>query len=104
MTTDSPPFDPPFLSCHRAEQETQYVETLADGKTRTITASEARWFEPAAITTSAPAPSNGQGKTYLNVPFAQKDEAKALGAKWDAAKKKWYVPPGVAVEQFERWM
>jgi len=27
-------------------------------------------------------------KIYLNVPFAQKDEAKALGARWDAIKKK----------------
>ena len=30
-------------------------------------------------------------KIYLNVPFAKKDEAKELGAKWDASKKKWYV-------------
>ncbi|MFI3136422.1 MAG: DUF5710 domain-containing protein, partial [Methylococcaceae bacterium] len=30
-------------------------------------------------------------KIYLNVPFAQKDEAKALGARWDAAQKKWYI-------------
>jgi len=30
-------------------------------------------------------------KVYLNVPYAHKDEAKALGAKWDAGKKKWYV-------------
>lgn len=30
-------------------------------------------------------------KIYLNVPFACKDEAKTLGAKWDVAKKKWYI-------------
>jgi len=30
-------------------------------------------------------------KVYLNVPFARKDEAKALGAMWDAGKKKWYI-------------
>lgn len=28
---------------------------------------------------------------YLAVPFAQKDRAKALGAKWDANAKKWYT-------------
>lgn len=28
---------------------------------------------------------------YLNVPYAQKDEAKALGAKWDPKVKKWYT-------------
>lgn len=30
-------------------------------------------------------------RLYLNVPYAEKDEAKALGAKWDAAIKKWYT-------------
>jgi ribonuclease HI len=30
-------------------------------------------------------------KIYLTVPFSRKDEAKALGAKWDPAKKKWYI-------------
>ena len=30
-------------------------------------------------------------RLYLQVPFAEKDEAKAQGAKWDAAQKKWYV-------------
>ncbi|WP_157199584.1 DUF5710 domain-containing protein [Methylomonas koyamae] len=33
-------------------------------------------------------------KTYLNVPYAQKDAAKALGARWDASNKKWYIPAG----------
>lgn len=28
---------------------------------------------------------------YLNVPYSEKDEAKALGAKWNPRAKKWYV-------------
>ena len=39
-----------------------------------------------------PQPSNS--KIYLDVSFAQKDEAKALGAMWDPAKKKWYMKEG----------
>lgn len=35
--------------------------------------------------------------TYLNVPYAEKDEAKSLGAKWDKFKKKWYMPAGKAL-------
>lgn len=31
------------------------------------------------------------GRNYLNVPFAQKEEAKKHGAKWDSDKKKWYI-------------
>jgi len=42
-------------------------------------------------------------KTYLNVPFAQKDAAKALGARWDAANKKWYVPAGTDITLFAPW-
>jgi hypothetical protein len=31
-------------------------------------------------------------KAYLAVTFEEKDEAKKLGAKWDAINKKWYAP------------
>jgi Domain of unknown function (DUF5710) len=33
-------------------------------------------------------------RLFLNVPFEQKDKAKALGAKWDAASKKWWIKNG----------
>lgn len=42
-------------------------------------------------------------KTYLTVPFAQKDAAKSLGAKWDPAKKKWYAPANSDIALFEKW-
>jgi len=46
-----------------------------------------------------------QGRTYLAVPFKEKDEAKALGAKWDAQAKAWYAPEGTDLEQsgLARW-
>lgn len=40
---------------------------------------------------------------YLNVPFAEKDQVKAAGAKWDRRAKKWYVPEGITPEGFQRW-
>lgn len=43
-------------------------------------------------------------RIYLNVPYAQKDEAKRIGAKWDAAVKKWYVPPGENLAFFRTWL
>ncbi|MGZ5054602.1 MAG: DUF5710 domain-containing protein [Methylobacter sp.] len=42
-------------------------------------------------------------KIYLNVPFAQKDEAKTLGARWDAVKKKWYATASKDITLFARW-
>jgi Na+-translocating ferredoxin:NAD+ oxidoreductase RnfG subunit len=44
-----------------------------------------------------------QGRVVLSVPIEEKDEAKALGAKWDNEKKTWYVPEGIALGAFSRW-
>lgn len=42
--------------------------------------------------------------TYLTVSFAQKDQAKALGARWDAARRQWYVPEGLELTPFQEWL
>ncbi|EAI3887306.1 DUF1738 domain-containing protein [Campylobacter fetus] len=42
-------------------------------------------------------------KTYLYVPFTQKDEAKKVGAKWDKESKMWYAPKGVDLNKFKKW-
>lgn len=39
----------------------------------------------------------------LNVPFAEKNEAKALGARWNPNIKKWYVADKKDYHKFERW-
>ncbi len=39
----------------------------------------------------------------LKVPYAEKDEAKALGARWNPTRKCWYVPDGKDAEPFARW-
>ncbi|PKO47072.1 MAG: hypothetical protein CVU29_03855 [Betaproteobacteria bacterium HGW-Betaproteobacteria-22] len=40
----------------------------------------------------------------LKVPFNEKDQAKALGARWNAESKHWYVPQGVDAALFEKWI
>ncbi len=44
-----------------------------------------------------------KAQLFLDVPFAEKDQAKGLGARWDAAMKKWYVPHGVDLHAFRKW-
>lgn len=39
----------------------------------------------------------------LAVPFREKDEAKALGARWDRAAQSWTVPPGADPAVFGKW-
>jgi Domain of unknown function (DUF5710) len=40
----------------------------------------------------------------LKVPFNEKDQAKSLGARWNAEAKLWYVPQGVDAAAFEKWL
>jgi putative DNA primase/helicase len=42
-------------------------------------------------------------RTYLAVPYAERHEARALGARWDAVKKAWYVGPEVTPEKVAKW-
>lgn len=42
-------------------------------------------------------------RTNLAVPFADKDQAKALGARWDPARKCWYVQDK-DLAPFARWL
>jgi len=57
--------------------------------------------------TSATAAKKAQaiaGRTYLNVPYADRDAAKVAGAKWDADKRKWYHPGGDLPEGLKKWV
>jgi hypothetical protein len=40
----------------------------------------------------------------LVTPFAEKDAAKALGARWDAAKKCWYIVDVDDLRPFMQWI
>lgn len=43
-------------------------------------------------------------ETILDVKYDAKDEVKALGARWDSAQKKWFVPPGISLAPFSKWL
>lgn len=44
-------------------------------------------------------------RTYLAVPYKEKDEARALGARWDKDAKAWYAPAGVDLAAgLNRWL
>ncbi|NVN48232.1 DUF5710 domain-containing protein, partial [Asaia spathodeae] len=44
-----------------------------------------------------------QTATYLIVPPSERNEAKERGARWDAAVKRWFVPPRIDLEPFAAW-
>lgn len=45
-----------------------------------------------------------QDKTFIAVPYDERKDAKALGAKWDAENKSWYVEKGADLNQFKDWL
>jgi len=62
---------------------------------------------PPAVTAKAnlvPAQRAAQADTLLDVPFDQKDQAKALGAIWQPDPKRWIVPPGRDLTPFKAWL
>jgi putative DNA primase/helicase len=44
------------------------------------------------------------GRTYLSVPYKERNEAKALGAKWDRVQQAWYVPETVDRTVVSKWL
>ena len=42
-------------------------------------------------------------KTWLDVPYKEKNIAKAAGARWDRQEKRWYAPAGADLERLSQW-
>jgi putative DNA primase/helicase len=48
--------------------------------------------------------STAQERVYLAVPYAEKNQAKALGAQWDRTQKCWFAPPGTDLIPLDPWL
>ena len=49
-------------------------------------------------------PSFSDENVYLEVPFPEKDRAKAAGARWDPCKIQWYAPPRTDLNPLQTWI
>lgn len=43
-------------------------------------------------------------KTGLRVPYNERQQARAAGARWDGARMAWYVPKGGNLDNFQPWL
>ena len=61
---------------------------------------------PVAPTHATPTrlPAASEVPIYLNCPFSDKEQAKALGARWDQETRAWYVPATKALLPFVQWI
>lgn len=49
-------------------------------------------------------PSPSMPETYLQSAYKDRDRVKGLGARWDPARKQWYVPDGRDLAPFATWL
>ena len=47
---------------------------------------------------------DAEDRFYLDCPYGDKDEAKALGARFDPDRRAWYAPDAANTSAFERWI
>ena len=59
---------------------------------------------PTMIEADHPSLRTSDDRTYLAVPYSEKDDARALGAQWDRKEKAWFVPAGQDLGPFEAWL
>jgi len=59
---------------------------------------------PTLVREDHPVTTTSNERTYLAVPYKEKDEAKALGAKWDKDAKSWFVPAGTDLAPLAAWL
>jgi DNA helicase-2/ATP-dependent DNA helicase PcrA len=96
-----------LISPLAAAQRSTFIErmklsAIEAGANVTLAANEARAAASAAITGTTG--DSHTGRHELKVPYAEKNDAKALGAQWDATRKVWHVAAGVDLKPFARWL
>jgi putative DNA primase/helicase len=68
----------------------------------------AKWINSAAAEQQAPPTARAAnpplGRTYLAVPYVERQQARDRGARWDRTRSSWYVPAGVQLDQFVKWL
>src|SRR5271169_2855776 len=70
----------------------------------TLSAKTPTETSPASSEFKSSTPRIAATETPLNVPFTDKDRAKALGAQWHADQKLWVVPAGRDLTPFSTWL
>ncbi|WP_425117456.1 zincin-like metallopeptidase domain-containing protein [Burkholderia ambifaria] len=95
--------DEDISAAKEARKAAEYAATMKNDPDWQRRAEQYERDQAAQAHQAAPAQSSQSDKTYLNVPYKQKEEAKALGARWDRQQQSWYVPAGVDPAPFAKW-
>ncbi|MCR9925525.1 zincin-like metallopeptidase domain-containing protein [Vibrio parahaemolyticus] len=96
--------DDDISAAKEARKTAEATATLNDSDMqRRIAEHERQQAQQVKGSQQAQAEPEKQERTYINVPYREKDEAKGLGARWDRQQQSWFVPPGVDTAPFAKW-
>lgn len=99
-------------ACRDAEKIKEYVLDLERKKELQVEQPEkpaqpeniAQQEKEQSIAAMGLPPDPAREKTFLAVPYKEKEQAKKLGAKWDKENKLWYAPEGTDLTPLAAWM
>lgn len=86
-------------------QVSEYVHELRLQHIQAATQQRLQQLQQSSVVQQASTSSSHTAAQRINliVPFAEKDHAKELGARWDPVQRVWFVPPGLSPAPFTRW-
>ena len=101
-------------ACRDAEQIKEYIlgvemkKELGQGQAQELGQTNSRatekTLEQEGIAAMGVPANPAQEKTFLTVPYKEKEQVKKLGAKWDKESKLWYAPEGADLTPLAAWM
>lgn len=94
-----------FRAASAAEKIFDYVIAFQQRQEQTQQNAEATHGKPEGETVRTQPETHAEpaARIYIAVPYAEREHAKAAGARWDRAKKSWYVREGTDSASLERW-
>lgn len=95
-------------ACRDAEQIKEYVlgmeKKMELGQEQAVKAPKKPLEREEDIAAMGVPANTAKEKTFLAVPYKEKEQAKKLGAKWDKENKLWYAPEGTDLNQLSTWL
>ena len=89
-------------ACRDAERIHDFVLSMEMQKEKSV--EHAMDEAPETMDMAPPPVQAAQERTYLHIPYQDKEQAKTLGARWDARQKQWYAPEGTDLEPLQRFL
>lgn len=96
--------DEDIAAAREVRKDAEFVATTNDEDLqRRIAIEEKARVQQGKATGATPEGNQDIGRVFISVPYKQKEEAKALGAKWDRNEQSWYVPANLGAAPFAQW-